>query len=221
MAACWSMPNSNSSTGTLFSFSDTTGSVDTWLVLQNGTLWSIYAEDNTAATAIANSAVPAAGKWHFHIARFMGPSEFRLATLDHTGVITQGIDLVHTVNPASVDRVSVGIRTGAAEQWAFDGLIGEFYWGDIDPQPGGDLDEALVRYLAYNGPFSIPYIGYNLVDYKSLRNTLGSDQDRQGETFVGKYGPQTWVNNGATIGAHPPLPGSYNDGNTYRPVMIL
>lgn len=104
----------------------------------------------------------------------------------------------------------------------YSGDIAEYWMTNTDIQPdAAQLQDATLRQLAYNGPFSVPRVAANLVDYRSLRASLGSNQDVQdGGLFDGPYGRQVWVNtNSAKLGPHPPLAPDYSSSRSVaRPI---
>jgi hypothetical protein len=98
-----------------------------------------------------------------------------------------------------------------------DAFISEFWYTNTDIQPdGAQLNDDLLRQLAYGGPFSVPHVAANLIEYRSFRKVIESDQDEAvGDgVYWGGAGRQVWTNtNGVTRGPHPPLPGWYAKPN--------
>jgi hypothetical protein len=126
-------------------------------------------------------------------------------------VISHGAN-AGTRTPASLIKWTVGALNNNGTPEAFlDGLVGEFWTTNTDiSADAGQLPDWLVQQLAYGGPFSVPHIAKDIVDYRSFRSGLASDQDRVGEGYPGRFGRRTWSNvNGVTLGAHPPLPANY------------
>jgi hypothetical protein len=105
------------------------------------------------------------------------------------------------------------LQTSAGASVPFDGNVAEFWYTNTDIQPdGAQLDGNLLRQLAYGGPFSVPHIAGDILEYRSFRKVIESDQDEAvgDEVYWGGAGRQVWTNtNGVTRGPHPPLPGWY------------
>jgi hypothetical protein len=118
-----------------------------------------------------------------------------------------------SINPAGVDTMSVGalnLSTGATG--FFNGSIAEFFYTNTDIQPdGAQLDDNMVRQLAYHGPFSHPDVAKDIVEYFSLKSSSPALQ-RGEESKEGKFGLQAWTAvAGVQVPAeHPPLPYEYD-----------
>jgi len=107
----------------------------------------------------------------------------------------------------------LGALGHSAPTFFLNGLIAEYWLTNTDIQPdGAQLDDNLLRQLAYGGPFSVPHIAKDLIEYRSFRKVIESDQDEApgDEVYWGGAGRQVWTNtNGVRRGPHPPLPGYY------------
>lgn len=154
--------------------------------------------------AVATTLVP--DTWNFLIARFISATSRRLSILFPTGAIAS-VNGTTSTAPTGMDRMTFGANqtsAGATDPW--DGLIAEAWYTNTDIQAdGAAIQGDLMRQLAYGGPFSVPHIAADVLEYRSLRCGLASDQDNAEEVYA--QARQTWSNvNGVTLGAHPPLP---------------
>ena len=119
--------------------------------------------------------------------------------------------------------MTIGARvdsSGAIQPW--DGLIGEWWLTDADAavNDAAATPDAMVRQLAYGGPFSVPYLVPRIVEYRSLRAHPTVDDPT--ETY-NRGARATWsAVNGPTIGPHCPLPYWYRNspGNTSSILMV-
>lgn len=117
----------------------------------------------------------------------------------------------------------MGLGTDGGGTQPFTGRLAEFWCTNTDIQAdNAQLQDWMARQLAYGGPFSVPHIVKDIVEYRSLRVFPESRGDRGTEVYHGKFGRQTWANtNGVTTGPHPPLPYWYvKPGQTQRQLVI-
>lgn len=144
------------------------------------------------------------GQWYYFVARFISSTSRRMSVLYSNGSISHAVNT--TDRTPTVTRMALGARDASTASLFFDGSVAEFWVANVDIQPdGAQTQDALVRQLAYGGPFSVPDVRDNIVSYRSFRSSLGSDQDKPNEVW--SPAPQTWTNtNGVTLGPHPPLP---------------
>jgi hypothetical protein len=120
--------------------------------------------------------------------------------------------------------MAVGALVNSSPSGFFDGQVGEFWYTDTDIQAdGAQLQDSTLRQLAYFGPFSIPHIAKDIVEYRSFRSRLDSRQDTPDEVYYRGTRP-VWTNtNGVNLGPHPPAATNYIDppGSVYTPPMVL
>lgn len=103
------------------------------------------------------------------------------------------------------------------------GQIAEIWYTNTDIQPdGAQLQNSTLRQLAFNGPFSLPHIAKDIVEYRSFRSRLDSRQDTPEEVYHRGL-RQTWTNtNGVTLGPHPPaVENQEGPLGVYTPPMVL
>ena len=112
-----------------------------------------------------------------------------------------------------MDNMTVGNLKRTSNNNFSDCRVGELWYTNTDIQPdGAQLDDNLLRQLAYGGPFSVPCCAKDIIEYRSFRKVIESNQDEAvgDEVYWGGAGRQVWTNtNGVTRGPHPPLPGWY------------
>jgi hypothetical protein len=168
--------------------------------------WTLFAGD---AVITLGSAI--AGQWTFLLGRFISSANRRFSVLDYDGTVTHGQSTA-TKSP-SPDRMVIGGFYGTAAANLWNGSVAEFWCANTDIQPdGAQLQDSLLRELAFGGPFALPGIAKDIVEYRSFRRGIASDQDAIGEVYFGGLGRQTWSNlGGATLGPHPPLPYWYRN----------
>lgn len=209
-AGIWVLVTATTGGQYLWSLHD--GGVNCWIDLQTsfGTAWSF---DCTASgfggvvSAAAGTVV--ANTWFFVIVRGISVTNRRIAVLNSvTGAAS------HAQNTTS--KVMTGIIThnlgcllggSASNQGYATGNVAEYWITNTDIQEDGlQLQDATLRQLAYGGPFSIPHIGQNVIDYRSLRKS--PVENDMVETYASPViDPQKWTNtNAATVGPHPALP---------------
>lgn len=157
-----------------------------------------------------DGAIPSltANEWVFILGRFVSATNRWLHVWTAAGSVLSA-QLTGSRSPAGVDTYRLGGDTASF----LDGNIGEFWIATADPQPdGSQLSGNIVRRLGLDGPFAFPHLAPHVIEYKSLRQSLTSDDDLSNEEFVGPYGSNgaVWSNvNGVILGDHPPLSASY------------
>jgi ABC-type amino acid transport substrate-binding protein len=121
-----------------------------------------------------------------------------------------------------MDTMAIGaLSTSGGITLPWDGNIAELWYGNADVQAdsASGTGRAVMRTLAYQGPFELPSISRRIVEYRSFRSSpLYGD----GENIApGKFGAQNWTNtNGVTTASHVPLPYSYNQ-NLRQPSALV
>lgn len=119
-----------------------------------------------------------------------------IATMATAGLIT-----------GAVTQIDLAINTLFATY--ADVNISELFYTATDIQPDGlALNNSTLYQLAYRGPFSIPALRKDIIEYRSFRQhpTTG----RPNDIFSGGRGIQTWTNTGGvTTGPHVPISSTY------------
>lgn len=217
------MPTS-ATTRVIFSLADTGVTNSYWIIFKStsdvltfGSSQTNGGSQNSAvATAISGNA------WEFVIARAISTSNRRMSVLHATGLVehVQGTTIV---TPTGIDTIAFGGRITSAPDLPNEGLVGEFWCTNTDIQPdGAQLDGAMFRQLAYGGPFSVPHVAKDIIEYRSLRKYPSSEGDDVSEVYFGGAGRQTWTNtNGVTTGTHPSLPYWYVKPNQNQRALVI
>lgn len=176
-----------------------------------GDTWFIEVAEDIVAPNTDNPAVGTvtANVWAFVLGRFITSTNRRLSVLQFDGSSAHVQGTLSLTPGGPVDVMTVGaLNTGISSSF-FEGQLGEFWYTNTDIQAdGAQTQESLLRQLAYGGPFSVPHIAKNIVEYRSLRKAVSSDRDDESEVyFRGPFGKRTWTNVGSTtVSHHPPLP---------------
>jgi hypothetical protein len=155
-------------------------------------------------------ATVALNQWHYVLFRAFSAANYWLSVLPNTGAVSR-VQSTTSKSPAALDRAAIGcyLSTAGAPGNQMNGMIAEFFQTDTDVQGDGlTTDIGLLHQIAYRGPFSLPNIVNDIVDYRSFRSPPSGE--RHGESYAGKKGRQVWTpTNGPTLEAHCPLFGGY------------
>lgn len=181
-----------------------------------GSVWAALVTVASTDTACTGGTVTATS-WHYVVARFISATNRRIDVLNANGSTAHAQDTT-SVAPASQAELNIGADTNTQDP--FSGLIAELWYANADIQvDGAALSDATLRGLAYGGPFSIPGIAANIMEYRSFRKQ--PNMDELGEVYYGGK-VQTWAPTGTpTIGFHAPLPYWYvKPGQNERVLMI-
>lgn len=200
--ALWFYPTGLSGNYGLWSL---TNSVDQGHFLRyNDTQLSSYALDSGGFNFATCEGAVVPSKWNFALLRHISSTNRRLSGLSAAG------DIVHAQN--TVSRTPSGINSvkiAAEVTFTGAGSIAEYWFANVDVQEdGAQLQNSLFLQLAHCGPFSVPRIVKNIIEYRSFRKHPICGE--LGEVYWGRFGIQQWTdNNGVTIGPHPPLSQEY------------
>lgn len=187
-----------------------TSVADEYLFMRVGTtnLASIGARQTGGGDTVANAATAlAAGTWNYVVGRFTSATNRRIAVLQSTGVVEHNQSTTN-IAPASMNAYAYGVSLSSSNDAFFGGLIAETWLTNTDIQAdGAQLQDATIRQLAYGGPFSIPHIMKDIVEYHSFRDHLSSDTfSNEADDVLPLLGEALVNTAGVTVGAHPPLP---------------
>lgn len=163
--------------------------------------------------------------WSFSVVRGISATNRRMTVLNANGSVSHGQSTASSA-VAATNAMTIGANAAKATPAHFwNGRIAEFWYTATDIQAdGAQLLDSTFRQLARLGPFSLPHVATDLIEYRSFWSTIGSDQHKPGEVYVGAGKTrQTWINTaGVTLGAHPPLPVGYYwpTDSLLPPVMV-
>lgn len=168
------------------------------------------ANDGTLSTTTLTTNILVAGEWNYLVGRYISNVNRRVSVL-YAGGATDNNNNSSLRDPTSLDAMSLAVRAGSSNINPADVLLAEFWYTDTDIQEdGGTLSVNTLRHLAYNGPFSIPHIAKDIIEYRSFRKGIESNHDESDDVYWGGKGTQVWTNtNGPTRGPHPPLSPRY------------
>lgn len=166
----------------------------------------VNAGSNTVTTTVGAAT---SNTWNFYLARFISATNRRLIFLNSAGLIEE-VQGTASISPGTHTQCNIGLLGSATQPW--NGNIAEWWYTNTDIQLGGAVtDTSLVLQLAYKGPFSVPYVAQNLVEYRSFRMGLDTSSDEINEVYWGEGVPQQiWtLVNAPKIGEHPRLASEY------------
>lgn len=213
--ACWFYVSTLPSPfGCLWALEDSANaSDDGWYVAATSGRVVVQQALNSVSGNAANTTVNqwALNSWNFVVARYISATNRRLSVLLSTG-LTEHVQSVTSITPnAAANASSLGGTSASTRTLFLDGLIAEHWITNSDIQADGlALTDNLLRQLAYFGPFSVPRLAKNIVDYRSLRSSLGSDQDNLSDYYSNGGRRKIWTNiNGVIRGFHPQLATGY------------
>lgn len=214
----WAFPATASGTKPVWSLADTATNNNYVFLFQSSALWSV-----NASGASNNVAGLVAGQWQFLLLRLISSTNRRLSVIAPSGEITHAAG-INAVSPSGIDVMNIGAHerdTGSLISY-FDGLLAEFWLTNTDIQAdGAQVQTSTLLQLAYGGPFSVPHIVKNILEYRSFRKYPSSESDESEEVYHGPAGRQIWSNiNGVTTGPHPPLPYWYGRPGDSSRLMV-
>lgn len=215
----WAFTNGVTSGQTFFGLANNSGSNNYfYLGTAAGNNYQMFAQSG-GTSGSTNVTTLAATVWSFCLARFISATSRRLSVLDATGRVSHGQNTT-SVTPSGPNAVSLGRTPLSTPSFALGGRLAEFWWTDTDVQAdGAQTQDALVRQLAFGGPFSVSHVAARLIEYHAMLSHPVSD--RVGEVYHGKFGRQAWVNNGAILAPHCPLPYWYAKPGQTRRVLTV
>lgn len=189
------------------------GAANGWqLSMTSANAWAIDVV-NGGTTTSGTTGATTVGLWTYIVGRFISINSRRLSIYQANGATSSAVETT-SINPGLVSPVhSIGTGLGGTNGAAANGSVAEFFLANVDIQPDGAalLTQTIIN-LALNGPFSIPSIAQNIMDYRSLRNSMSSNQDGLPDYFYSPLGFQTWNASASApvVTAHPPLSADYS-----------
>jgi hypothetical protein len=178
-----------------------------WMGLEKTTAWWLVS--SVASTPVSATATLSVGRWDFLIARMISATNRRL-----TRVTSQG-EVAHDQNTTSsnptLDRLTLGAWNGGGGFSSYSDLqVAELCIWDADIQPdGAQMENWFARKLAFEGPFAFPGLIRNLIEYRSFKSSILTDEPNQ--AYFGRRGRIAWTQSASApqIGVGSPLMGSY------------
>jgi hypothetical protein len=178
--------------------------------LDDGILFTIMADHRATQwgfyNGISNNSIGDSqtyGRYYYTLIRCIAADNLWMAILNPDGSVTH--NNITTTTPAIGGPITefIGQNINFASAW-FNGTFAEYFLTSSDVQGNGaQTNETLLRQIAYRGPFSVPRIKKDIIEYRSFRSRV--QHALAGEVYFGSRGQLTWTNNnGVTVGPHPP-----------------
>lgn len=212
----WVRPSTIGAVRACFSMGDNNVSLSNYCFLGQTAAdnWRIAAVV-AGATGQTNTGIVVANKYVFLIGRFISAVNRRIAVLNPDGSAVHGQNVTSKIL-TGIDNMTIGATVTSTVDNLFDGSISEFWYTNTDIQPdGAQLNDALLRQLAYGGPFSVSSIVKDIIEYRSMRIYPGDGDVYQRRSF-------TWNNtNGVTTDSHPPLPYWYMKPGQVQSLLVV
>jgi hypothetical protein len=130
-----------------------------WEVFNGSTIDALHFRGSNLALTL--------GQWYFSLCRWNPPTGVRQQTISEAGVITQGVGSTAQGTLTAMTYMQLGTDSSATGRLN----IAEFF--ALDPDPfGADayISNALLRQIAFNGPFSIPHVARSVRLYVPFRD---------------------------------------------------
>ena len=212
----WVYPTATGVEQTIFGISDTATTNNFWeLFITTGDSFQVIAAAGGQTNGITLGTVTL-NSWHFLLMRIISATNRRVTGLWTSGGFTvSSANGTQSRNASSIDMMTLGAERTTSVSRYFSGGIGEFwvtntdvYWDSAAHPP-----DWFIHQLALRGPFAFPHIARNLMDYRSLRQSMGSNLDVFNDVLMpGIGGRQTWTNNGAVqLGPQPIYLNAYRE----------
>lgn len=220
----WVYPTTTGTSRTVWSLSDTAGSSNLFRFTQGTTRWQLTAASTAGGSATAQNAVaPVANQWMFVLLRFISATNRRMALL-RNGTVSDHSQNTTSITPAGIDAMAIGCNHDNSPDGFFDGSVAEFFLCDSDIQAdGAQLQDSMLRQLAMQGPFSLPHIRRNIVEYRSFRSRGLDSRSDDSEEVYHRETRQVWTNtNTVQLGPHPPAAENWHRPlDPYTPPAVL
>lgn len=204
----------------IWSIGDTGGSGNHITLFQNSSNQFQLGID-VGGFSFVNVGTTTVDRWHYALIRCASATNRRLTVLHHTGIISHGQDTTNKT-PSGVDAMALGTAALPGGALPLSGVIGEFWYTNTDIQAdGAQLQNSTLWTLAMFGPYALPHIAKDIVEYRKLRSCLDTRQDNPEEVYCRGL-RQTWTNtNGVTLGPHPPAADNYYGPIPEQDTLVL
>lgn len=213
--AGWVYPTTTGTSRTFLNWADT-GTTNHYFTLSQlaTNQWACGAAAGGAVNNASGGTVTA-NQWYFVIGRYITSTNRRLSVLSRTGLASASTTTSRA--PTSLDRLGIGGPSNALAGIYFTGVMAECWFAnaDVGVDAASNLTLDFVHQLAHCGPFSVPRIAQNIVEYRSLRkNLVTADQNMIDDYWSPDF--QTWTaEGGPVLSFHPPLPYRYQNDNDF------
>lgn len=212
------------STASIFGLTETVGN----------TGFNVYCTSTGVSTAISwwtgtatsgtGSAVSTRNEWNYVCARFVATANKWISNITPDAIYHTQQTSSRTPGALNTLRFGGSIATVAGTISGFDGDLAEVFFADADIQPGGlQLHDNILLQLAFNGPWSLPHLARNIVEYRSLRHGAGTNADDVPGDDYQRRGLRTWteVNGPIMAGEGPPISANYVRPNQVPRLLMV
>lgn len=197
------------------------------LGISNSETWRLQVVgDSEEESGLADFGSASLNQWHFVLGRFISSTNCRASVLEYDGTISHA-QVTDGIVPSGINEECLGgLPVGGAGDQCLEGCIAEYWITNADIQPGGgQLQETLLRRLAHGGPFSVPHIAKDILEYRSFRGWTSQTRLITGGLADNYWGraPRTWLTDSSFPpgGENPPLPYWYRrPGQRKRALLI-
>lgn len=188
---------------------------DRIMVQSNGASgWALFSKAAGTENNTNLSGTIVAGGWHYYLLRCITITNRRLDILNPNGSVSSIQDTTSRTM-TTIARMEIADRAMSVQTSPAKGTYAEF-WYALDNVLGntGAMSPAVMRQLAYGGPFSIPQLLPSLMEYRSFRQ--GAFGGGMRHTWSKGRKPWTYQLGTGNVksvlpGIHPPLPVNPND----------
>jgi hypothetical protein len=194
----------------MFSNFTTAGHRFTLRLSSAGILDMITNDTGSGALASTTTGI-ASNQWVYVLARWINSTNRRLSVLFANGS-TQHAQNTTSKAPTGMNSFSFGTEYDASPSFFYTGSIAKPWYADADIQAdGGALPDAMLRQIAYHGPFSVPYFRKSIVEYHEMRSSVPNVRNMPDEHYLrGPASAGIWSNvGGVSIAKSVPLPASH------------
>lgn len=196
------------------------------LYTDNGFPSSFQLQSQAAGTSAFVSPamqVTADNSWHYVVIRLVSNTNRWLSVLYPSGASSHTQNVTSNAPAYTTPREAIGAYWNSdGPLYYHNGIMAEFVKINADIQAdGAQLQDWMLRQLAYQGPFSVPHLRKNIIEYRSFRGGP-PDFEEAGVAWGAGKGPQFWTNtNSVQAGPHPPLAGNYRrPGDGFAVVIV-
>lgn len=232
--ACWACPIGTFGSNRAIIALANKANIQNYFYLGTTTTSKFDAHTTTGGTGVttASNTTAVLNSWYFILARYVTTTNRWIVVYDpSTGLVDQVQTVTSNAPIVGTLAVSIGGIRGSTiflPSWAW---VGEAFYTDAELpfDPAAALPAEWVRKLALEGPFSLPLLSDDIVEYKSLLSgcatAVQTEQQSIGESYS-RIGLQTWANpytaaSVPLIAPHPPISSNYVRPSQIAPILVI
>lgn len=214
---CWVLIINTTGSQALMNFGSSANNTNFWFLGTQSTPVFNFISDAAGTASNTTSAIaPVVGNWYFVMGRSITATNRWIIVFDPTtGRVDQAQNTASNIPTIVTPRMAIGGTAGSSLINPSSDVVAEAWYMDADflIASAASLPTELVRKLALEGPFSVPQIADDIVEYRALRsnvdNAVQADQYSYGENYS-RIGATTWANpftaaNVPITDRHPPF----------------